>query len=58
MELIFSDKLKVFFSRLDAPAVTWNVKDENDEKIPSGVYLYVTKRGNEIQKGKLAIFND
>lgn len=58
MELIFSDKQEVFISRLNAPAVSWNGKDNEGDKVASGIYLYVTKRGSEIKKGKLAIFND
>ena len=58
MELIFNNEFEVFISRLDAPAVSWDVKNNDGDKIPSGVYIYVTKRGGEIKKGKLAIFND
>ena len=58
MELIFSDKHEVFISRLNSPAVSWNVRDSDGNKVPSGIYIYVTKRSGEIKKGKLAIFND
>jgi hypothetical protein len=58
MELVFSDNLKVEDSKLDLPAVKWNAKTDDGSKIPSGIYFYLTKRGSEIKKGKLAIFND
>jgi hypothetical protein len=58
MELVFSDNLKVEDSELDLPAVKWNAKTDDGSKIPSGIYFYLTKRGSEIKKGKLAIFND
>ncbi len=38
--------------------VKWNAKNENNEKLPSGVYIFVTKSGDNIKKGKLVIFND
>ncbi|PJA98709.1 MAG: hypothetical protein CO128_05905 [Ignavibacteriales bacterium CG_4_9_14_3_um_filter_30_11] len=38
--------------------VIWDGKQINNEKLSSGVYIYVTKLGDEILKGKLAIFNE
>jgi hypothetical protein len=36
----------------------WNGLDKNNNRLSSGVYLYVTKSGDEIKKGKLVIFNE
>ena len=38
--------------------VLWNGRQTNNNKLPSGVYVYVTKIGDEILKGKLVIFNE
>jgi hypothetical protein len=38
--------------------IRWNGLDKNNNRLSSGVYIYVTKSGDEIKKGKLVIFND
>jgi len=38
--------------------VQWNGLDDNGDRLPSGVYIYVTKMNDEIVKGKLVIFNE
>ncbi len=38
--------------------VSWKVKDNQGRKLASGVYIYVIKSGDEIQKGKLVILHD
>jgi hypothetical protein len=37
--------------------ITWNALDENSDRLPSGVYIYVIQKGDEITKGKVVIFN-
>ncbi len=37
--------------------VTWDGKDENGNKLASGVYLYVTNANDKIKKGKIVILN-
>lgn len=38
--------------------VTWNGKDSDEKKLPTGVYLVVIKIDSNIKTGKLVIFND
>ena len=38
--------------------IEWNALKHNGEKLSSGVYVYVIKRGSNVKKGKLVIFND
>lgn len=38
--------------------ITWDAKAENGDKLPTGVYIYVLKNGDDVNKGKLVIFND
>ncbi len=38
--------------------VLWNGRQTNNNKLPSGVYVYITKVGDNILKGKLVIFNE
>ena len=35
----------------------WDVRGNDGEKLPSGVYIYVIQKGDEIIKGKVVIFN-
>ncbi len=38
--------------------VQWNGKDLNNNKLPTGVYIYITKSGDNDKKGKIIIYND
>ncbi|VAX22554.1 hypothetical protein MNBD_IGNAVI01-1979, partial [hydrothermal vent metagenome] len=38
--------------------VKWNGMNNNGNKLPSGIYIYVTDSDGQILKGKLAIIND
>ena len=38
--------------------VTWNGRKSNGDKLSSGVYVFVVKHGDTLEKGKLVIFND
>ncbi len=39
-------------------ALTWNGLDMKNQRVPSGVYIYITRTGNGKKIGKLVIFND
>lgn len=57
MDLIYSTRqnYSTLYGRF---VVKWNATNGNGDKLPSGVYLYVTKTGDDIKKGKLVIFNE
>jgi len=62
---IYSTSLKLLFSAVKniliingKNFVSWDGKGVNNDKLSSGVYIYVTKLGDEIIKGKLAVFNE
>lgn len=56
MNLVFSGEKNIFAS--DKIVVRWDGKSLTGEKLPTGVYIYVTKSGNTVKKGKLVIYND
>jgi hypothetical protein len=57
MELIYSND-EVQIDKLNKNVISWTVKDNNDEKLASGVYFYVVKSGDDVKKGKLVILHD
>ncbi len=61
---IYSSSLKLVYSGLanvlsinGHPVVTWNVRNSKNEKLGTGVYIYITKSADNVVKGKLVIFN-
>jgi hypothetical protein len=56
MDLIYAGKADII--KGDKIVIQWNALDNNGSKLPSGVYLYVTKSDDKITKGKLIIYND
>jgi len=38
--------------------VSWNGFDNNGKRLASGVYIYVIKRGDDVETGKVVIFNE
>ncbi len=38
--------------------IYWNALDNNNNKVGSGVYIYVIKQGDEVIKGKVVIFDE
>ncbi len=54
MKLVYSGQKHVLAERV----ISWDVFDQTGKKLGTGVYLYVTKSGNTIKKGKFVIYND
>lgn len=42
----------------DRRGISWNGFDNDNQKLASGVYIYVIKRGDDVEKGKIVIFNE
>ncbi|MHB1687049.1 MAG: MXAN_6640 family putative metalloprotease [Ignavibacteriaceae bacterium] len=57
MNLVYSTEQKLNYI-YGQKVVKWNGRKTDNEKLPSGVYIYITKSGNNISKGKLVIFNE
>jgi len=57
LELVYSANLGAF-NHIGHYVVKWNGRKSNNEKLPSGIYLFVTKSGENVLKGKLVIFNE
>ncbi|NWF49350.1 MAG: hypothetical protein HXY49_02265 [Ignavibacteriaceae bacterium] len=57
MELVFTGEGRIINNNGKA-VVLWDGFDDKKNKLPSGVYIYVTKADDEITKGKIVIFNE
>ncbi len=55
--ILFSSNLKIHYVN-GQKVVKWDCMKNNSEKLPSGIYIYVAKSGDNISKGKLVIFNE
>ena len=58
MEIRFSNQMNIQILPGDQLGVSWDGKDESGNKLGSGVYIYVIKKGSEVVKGKVVIFNE
>lgn len=58
MELQFSREKNIELSAGGQVGVRWNVLDKEKNRFASGVYIFVIKKGDEIVKGKVVIFNE
>ena len=56
MNLVYSAQKPIVAT--DQVVVIWNGRDNNNNKLGNGVYIYVTKSGDTVKKGKLVIQND
>ena len=55
MNLVYSDKLKILGD--ENIVVKWKGLNANNNRLASGVYIYVTKADGKIKKGKIVILN-
>ncbi len=55
LRLVYSSSKKIINDG-GKQVLIWNAMDNNNAKLPSGVYIYVVKSGDNISKGKLVIF--
>lgn len=59
---IYSISLKLLFQGekaiIGGEKISWDGIDQDGKKLATGVYLYVTKSGDNIKKGKFVIYND
>jgi hypothetical protein len=55
MKLIYSGRITVVES---GKTGKWNVLDNNNRKLATGVYIYLTDSGGIIKKGKFVVFNE
>ncbi len=56
MTLVYSITKRILVS--DKIVISWDAHDSNGNKLATGVYLFVTKSGDKIKKGKFVIYND
>ena len=57
MKLIYSSALPVGILANNSPGVRWDVRGNDAEKLQSGAYIYIIKKGDDVIKGKFVIFN-
>ena len=57
MELVYSNDGELRDTQ-NKNNIAWKVRDNQNRKLASGVYIYVIKDGDEVQKGKLVILHD
>jgi hypothetical protein len=57
MELVYSNDDETRDAQ-NRNIISWRVRDNQNRKLASGVYVYVIKSGNEVEKGKLVILHD
>lgn len=55
MELVYSAKIPF---DITGKVLKWDIRKVSGKKLASGVYIYVTKIGDETSAGKLVIFNE
>jgi hypothetical protein len=58
MQLVYNDFLKLVFLPNGARGVKWNLKDNNGNPVPSGIYFVITKFSDKVFTEKVVIFNE
>ena len=56
MKLVYSGQKRIVAA--DKVVVPWDGIDSDGKKLGTGVYIYITKSGDKIKKGKFVIYND
>jgi hypothetical protein len=57
MNLVYSTsgKIQTLFDKF---VLSWDGLDNNQKKLPTGVYIYISNSDDKLKKGKLVIYND
>lgn len=58
MILVYSEQKQATSLWNNTVGVNWNGLDIDGNKLASGVYIYIIKKGDEVVKGKVVIFNE
>jgi len=58
MKLVYSSTVPLIKLDKVKSVIIWNGKNNNNQKLSSGVYIYAVKSGDIIKKGKIVIFNE
>jgi hypothetical protein len=58
MQLVANELKSIEFLPGDQRGVSWEPMNYNGKRLASGVYIYVIKKGDEVIKGKVVIFNE
>jgi hypothetical protein len=58
MQLVYNSEKNIQILPGDQRGVSWNGLDSDGKKLASGVYIYVIKRGDDVETGKVVIFNE
>jgi len=56
MDLVYSGDLQIYNN--EKIVVRWDGLDNSGNRVPSGIYIYVTESDGDIVKGKIAIINN
>jgi hypothetical protein len=59
MELVYSGSMALVpFNEIGGYVAAWKPLDSGNRRLSSGVYLFIIKSGDNVQKGKFVVFNE
>lgn len=58
MQIMYGNQRNIQILPSDQRGVSWDGKDIGGNKLASGIYIYVIKKGSEVVTGKVVIFNE